>query len=100
MVPAGRRTGPEKINERGRLGPGRTLKSLQTGHRNPLTSVGGLIISRAVEIGVQASCLSQDSKKRLFGSFSVHISTKEVSPFHGRYSTKMTDVFFDGRSGT
>ena len=37
--------------------------------------------------------LSQDSKERLFGSFSGHISTKKVKSFHGRYSTKMTVVF-------
>jgi hypothetical protein len=44
--------------------------------------------------------LSRDSKKRLFGSFSVHISTKEVKPFHRRYSTKMTLVFLDSQLRT
>jgi hypothetical protein len=36
--------------------------------------------------------MSQDSKKRLFGAFPVHISTREVSPFHRRYPSKVTGV--------
>ena len=36
--------------------------------------------------------VSQESKKRSPGSFSVHISTKKVRPFHGRYPAKVTNV--------
>jgi hypothetical protein len=35
----------------------------------------------------------QDSKKRLLGGFSGHISTREVRPFHHLYPSKMADVF-------
>src|SRR5262245_42225657 len=48
----------------------------------------------------QAPCVSQDSKKRLFGTFSVHISTREVSSFRRLYPSKVTDVFFDGQTET
>jgi hypothetical protein len=37
--------------------------------------------------------MDQVSKKRLFGSFSDHISTKKASPFPRRYPSKVTLVF-------
>ena len=40
--------------------------------------------------------MGQESKKRLFGGFSVHMSTKEVRPFHGHYPPKVTLVFVAG----
>src|SRR5262245_1602851 len=39
-------------------------------------------------------------EEKALGTFSVHISTREVSPFRRLYPSKVTSVFFDGRSGT
>ena len=40
--------------------------------------------------------MDQVSKKRLFGSFSGHISTKKVGPFPRLHPSKMTLVFVAG----
>ena len=49
--------------------------------------------SDSVQAVIQGPGMDQESKKRLFGSFSVHILTKKVRPFPRRYSSKMTNVF-------
>src|SRR5262245_13391233 len=49
--------------------------------------------SDSARAGIPSPCAGRGVEERLFGSFSGHLSSKEVRPFHRRHGAKMTDIF-------